>query len=242
MKTILNLIGKFYAKDPLQALILIANLIVSLILLIMCIQETYFNFRILIISFIPFLISLFIYIIRLIFDKNKFLRYLTDGLIALLIIPFFFFHIIAFTSCILSIYLDEYPTNDINKYQKLRPNEEYLPAYIPENVSDVNMYYNTGILQAGTYLVLYYKTDDNEIDYYVNNYDKLKDNVSQTAVETLGNRIYYDTPYESGLNEDFIKYQIYASCDDSGYCNHGIDKHYAINNKTNEIIFYYATW
>lgn len=242
MKKILNIIGKFYNIDPFQFGLMVVNLLVPIFLLGACVHDSYFNLSLLGISFLPFFVSFFLFIARVEFKKKKWVRILTDVLSALLMIPFFMFHIVLIFTFSISYIIDEYPTNDVSQYKRLRVNEEYLPKKIPENAYDVQMYYTMGFLQGGTYLILYYKTDEEEIQNYIDKYDDLKDYVEEEAVNILGNRKYYNTPYENGLSDDFEKYQIYVTCDDSGYCNHGRDKHYAINYNTKEIIFYYGTW
>lgn len=242
MKRFLEVIKKFYTNNPLQMGLMIINLFGPILVLIICIVEQYFILRFFLLSFVPFLTSVIFLIFRVMFIKNRVISFLIDFITCLLIIPFFILHIMIVFGYTLSYVTNELPTNDIGEYEKLRVNEKYFPKKISKSVSDVKMYYNMGMFQAGTYMILYYKTDNEELEYYKNKYEDWKETVSDEAVKILGDRIYYDTPYEDGLSDDFIKYQIYAICDDSGYCNHGRDKHYAINYETNEIIFYYASW
>ena len=129
------------------------------------------------------------------------------------------------------------PATNISSYE-YNEHFDYFPKEIPDNCIDVAYFYRPGALQGGTTKLLYLKLDEKDIQKY-------KKTAQKRAIdkETNSHRHYHNTPYEDKeISSDFTTYVLEAECDDSGWCNHGLDEHIAINEKTNEIIFYYENW
>ncbi len=194
--------------------------------------------------FVPSLISLCLILL----NKNKKIKLITANIIqSLFIIPsIVYIFILSFISLLIEI-SDGGVSKPIN-YRRAHSyyNLDYFPKKIPKNAKNVMFNYNPPFLQGGGILSLYFNGDNNTIKFYNNKYKKFKldeNNIEVYEKEIINNKIWYYTPYNNSERIDkFTIYLIYNKCDDSGYCNHGTIKVIAINNKTNEILFYYEKW
>lgn len=117
---------------------------------------------------------------------------------------------------------------------------DYFPEQIPKNYIDASYYHIYRFLQGGEEFILYLKLDNNLIEQYEREFQEKSVDPNENIYKE---KSYKNTPYsDKNLNNDFRIYYLETDCDNSGYCNHGLDKHVAINSKTKEIIFYYQSW
>ena len=127
------------------------------------------------------------------------------------------------------------------------PSIDYFPKKISKNVEKTMFHYNPQFLQGGEIFSLYMKCDKNIIKEYDKKYKKykLEDNsVEKQEIKKFNISFLYYTPYNKNYDkvDDLTFYLLYRECDESGYCNHGRIKLIAIDENSNEIIFYYENW
>lgn len=221
------------------------SLILCAVLRFSLIIENYLkSIVITILFFVPTLISISL----LLLNQKKKIKLTTVNIIqSLFIIPsIIYIFFLSFIS--LLIQLNDGGVNKPINYRRARShyNLDYFPKKIPQNAKNVMFHYNSQFLQGGGILSLYFKGDNDIIEYYNNKYKKFKldeNNIKEYEKQIINNKIWDSTPYNNSEETDkFTVYLIYNKCDDSGYCNHGTIKIIAINHKTNEILFYYENW
>lgn len=203
-----------------------------------------FNLIILLISFIPFFIYLFMSIISYKSNKNigTILTILSIFIASSLVVYYF---LVLFIS-VLIVFVN--PITDpkyYNYYVRDKTLNKVFPEDIPKDVNDVNFHFSPAMMQAGTVYTLYYV--DNNMTA-----KKFADKYSRQAIwigkkEDYSNKdllkgAFSFTPAKYNNEDDYTIYLIEGECDDSGYCNHGLFLLAAYNEKTNEVIFAYEDW
>lgn len=215
----------------------IINLIIFLIL-ISFIDEFHTNYILIII--LGILPSFFYFLI--VFLANKFsAQYRRKRIVNLIaifsIIPYLIY--LFFWTCFLFITIAMTPEVKLSSYKHYAI-LDYFPEQIPENYIDASYYHTYRFLQGGEKFILYLKLDSVSIEQYDSVF---KEKNIEPHKNIPKEKFYENTPYsDKSLNNNFHIYYLETNCDNSGYCNHGFDKHVVINNKTNEIIFYYQSW
>lgn len=214
------------------------NLIIFLVLISLTIDEFHITYSLIII--LGILPSFFYYLI--VFLANKFsTQYRRKRIVNLIaiwsIIPYLIY--LFFWTCFLFITIALTPEVKLSSYKHYAI-LDYFPEKIPENYIDASYYHTYRFLQGGEKFILYLKLDSDLIEEYERAF---KGKSIEPHKNIPKEKFYENTPYsDKSLNDDFNIYYLETNCDNSGYCNHGFDKHVVINNNTNEIIFYYQSW
>lgn len=229
-----------FKSSPLQYILLIITLLTGLYYVISGIQASIKTALISLLGTIPFVISVLILKYRKnnLYKKNTIL---ITNILTTFLIPIFFITNIIFL-LILSFFsaINDYPITSVSNYKKvyrdLKNTEigEYLPKNIPNNS---RLFYQVGFLQGGDIFELEITLNE---QYFNNNYNKIKEIEPSNITEIqLINPNYNIEDYKKvGYETYYIKYE----CDDSGYCNHGIDIHIFVREKSREILYYYSAW
>ena len=198
-----------------------------------------YNFTLFLIGLLPTFIWFISLILIKIYKNKTTLRRVLNILSIILIIvyiPFLFIWLILY-----SLTKSFNPENDINNYQQYSYND-YFPIDIPSNYIDASFYHSYPFLQAGEEIILYLKLEKQEILNYKNQFILYNNEIHKDMLSSFPIS-YRNTPYESNvIDNNFDIYIIESTCDDSTYCNHGLNKHVTLNENTNEIVFYYHKW
>lgn len=143
---------------------------------------------------------------------------------------------------------------DYHYYKRFTSNNQYIafPKKIPKSAENINYYYKLPFLQGGETNLLYYK-DNTLTKEKVNKMfskaiwigaikeDDRIDYILESNTPTM-DEVFYNTNRIEGYLEDFTLYVFDASCDESGYCNHGNFLIAAYNDNTKEILYRYENW
>lgn len=181
--------------------------------------------------------------------KNKKIKLKIANIVQIIIIipSIIYFCVLSF--CSIFIQLSDGGVNSIKNYKRVYNYYEfdYFPKKISKNVEKTMFHYNPQFLQGGEIFSLYMKCDKNIIKEYDKKYKKykLEDNsVEKQEIKKFNISFLYYTPYNKNYDkvDDLTFYLLYRECDESGYCNHGRIKLIAIDENSNEIIFYYENW
>lgn len=229
-------ISEYFKNSKIAFFISTINLIIIFYCLI-GIKEINIKYIIIIIlGILPTLVGIILVIISTMYKEK--LKNLIKILSILLIIPYLLY--IGFWFFTLCLIVAVNPEIKISSYEK----HDFLssfPSKIPDNYENASYYHSYPFLQGGDNYILYLKLDSNAIKNY-EAYFNLKQ-IEPNKDMNIANILYINTPYEkSYLDEYFKAYFLKSECDNSGWCNHGIDEHVMINVCTNEIIFYYDEW
>lgn len=226
-------ISEFYKNARLTFVLTIFNTIVVFLLLcsINEVEKNKFVFLILL-GIAPSLIFLILTIILNVFkEKTSLISIIRIISYILLFLYIFYFMLVYF--CYIAIMADN-PEVSIESYN-YNKKINYFPKEIPKEYEDV-AYYHKYPFMYGEKIILYLKIDEQLIKEYKKEFE----NKTVEREKNMSKYVEYsNTPYEDKSTEGFDWYIIESKCDDSNYCNHGIDKHVRINEETNEIIFYY---
>ncbi len=237
MKKMLNTLKNELKTSPLQFMVVIINLLIGTIFVLASLSESIKAVLVSLICLVPFLISLIILKVRIKLINKKNTKIISNIIVMLLIVPFLFLHLTNIFIVTIYIIEENYPKTNIKEYKKVYKifkNTE-LGEYLPKKVNDdyiTKMYYSIGFLQ-GTIFKLETELDSEILEEYKEKLSQ-EDNFPVEKSIINNNEVYEKNGYET--------YYLKAQCDDSGYCNHGIDIHISIRSKSNEIIFFYSDW
>lgn len=206
---------------------------------------------IILISYLPLILFLINFLIAYKNKKNKKVVNIFTGLSIFLtcILIFYYFIAIIFVVAIQSMTGVSNPI--FYKHYVSGKLTEVFPKSIPNNVTNVEFFYNPPFLQGGMNHYLYYINKNMTI----NKFDKKYKN----KAIWIGHKNEYNEKqglltsdlvmFEEGAynrrtshENDFIIYLIKGKCDDSGYCNHGEYLLAAFNEKTKEVIYKSEIW
>lgn len=225
---------QIYKKTKTPFILMIINAI--LLLMFVVLSDNYVNryFWVLLVSF---LILLFLVFLENKFNENKIVKII----VRIFLFPYFL--IVSYINVLLIILFFTivrifYPNTYLFEYRNYDW-INYFPKEIPKYSKDAKYYHAFPFLQGGEEIILYLKLDNESIINYKNEFEKKSIKRHQSMKYTVN---YLNTPYEDKATNDLKVFTIESICDDSGYCNHGVDKHVAINEKNNDIIFYYGSW
>ena len=206
-------------------------------------------FKSIIITFLVFLPTLISFLLIYLNEKNKLKNKWANIIQLLIIVPSFIFVAITFSIALLIETIDG--VENVVNYRRIYNyyKFDYFPKKIPKNANNIMFHYNPSLFQGGEIMSLYFKSDNHTINQYIKKYKKRSKWVGNFENKTdsyyFNEEIYIFTPYhESTLKEmnEFTIYYLDGECDNSGYCNHAWCEIIAINNKTNEIIFFFSQW
>lgn len=242
-----NIIIKYFKRTKLSFTMMCITFVISFFFLYFGIVEDikWMCITMLIGSF-PFIIYLIITLCVNKFYEKKYVKNIYNIFTPIFTICVLIYYCVAIFVCLLIQVA--HPVTNINKYKYVISDSllTIFPKQIPQNVNNKFFYYQPGVLQGGTTIILYYVDNslnqDSIYDKYVDNSKWIGYLSDYIDSENLLADVFYNAPIEKENEKDFKIFLIDGSCDNSGYCNHGNYLIVAINEQTREILYKSKTW
>ena len=113
---------------------------------------------------------------------------------------------------------------------------------IPNNASDVKLYYSPAFMQGGEDLALQFSTDEMTIVNYKNKFFKQVNKIDPPTPNFDYAQEGFSVLGYSNVPAGFVCYLLSAQTKDPSTWNHGSYSFFAINSDTNTIAFFSSNW
>lgn len=193
---------------------------------------------------IPFILYLILTLCVNKFYEKKYTKNIYNIITPILTLMILMYY---FVAVIFSVFIQAtHPITNVNKYKYIIYDSllTVFPEQIPKNATNKYLYYQPGILQGSTTIILYYIDNNIDKDLIYDKYSDISKWIGYSSDyednKELLTDVFYNTPIEN--ENDFKLFLIDGSCDNSGYCNHGNYLIVALNENTKEILYELKSW